>query len=202
MIQVKTLWQILCTIQRFQKFERKFEKVCFKSVKSFCEKLIKANQTNESRKVENSPLKKVEDKYGSVKPLPIESGGLAERKVSENSKPLPKPPESRWKELRPSEDSQQILASKVKKEKPMSQSLSMDNLLENISLGNRKISDSRMKNNFDFESSVTKNVLFSKSILSLFHFSSTGHGRRKNYHSGTPISPLFPSVTEDTQTLV
>ena len=107
-------------------------------------------------------MKKVEDK--SVQPLPIEIGSLTERKVSENSKPgASKPSESRWKELRPSEDSQQILASKVKKEKPMSQSLSMDNLLENFSLGNRKISDSKMQNNFDFDS-VNKAILFSKSI--------------------------------------
>ena len=45
----------------------------------------------------------------------------------------------------------------------MSQSLSIDNLLENFSLGNRRISDSKMQNNFDFDS-VNETILLSKSI--------------------------------------
>ena len=93
--------------------------------------------------MENYPLKKIEDPK-SIGQEDLKAGASKARNT-----------ESRWKDLNPSEDSQLILASKIKKSKPMSQSVSVDNLMENFSLGNKKISESKIPNNFEFDKVIT-----------------------------------------------
>ena len=114
----------------FQKFEKKFEKICFKCVKGFCEKLVKERET---QKIKNGEKVKVERSEDSQPKL-----------CTERSRAVPIA--RTWMEGNRAEDSQHITAAKVEKPSSIYQSVSLDNLLDNSSLKDR-----RERNNLDFD---------------------------------------------------
>ena len=86
------------------------------------------------------------------------------------------PIENRSRESKSKEDSQHIPATKV--EKPLSQSMSVDNLLESFSLGNRRHSDMKILNNPEFDRSRRKEKLslnLGNNNLSVGALSPRGH---------------------------
>ena len=130
----------------FQKFEKKFEKICFKCVKNFCEKLVKERETQKIKNVEKVKVESSEDSQPKL---------CTER-------PRAVPIARTWMEGNRAEDPQHITAVKVEKPGSISQSISLDNLLDNFSLKDRI----RDRNDLDFDK-VRKGQ---KRILWIFDF--------------------------------